>query len=94
MPDLSNEETERDNEKTQLLNDDKVNGVVPHSRRRWFVLMTLSLNTIMTGQMFTSLVPVNNVVRQYYSAPSTAIEWLGNVFILGYILLSIPAHIS
>jgi len=60
-------------------------------KTRWLMLFIFSLNTAMNGCLFMSLSPINDIVRKYYDVQSVGIEWLSNMCVVAYILLSLPA---
>lgn len=60
-------------------------------KRRWLMLFIFSLNTAMNGCLFMSLSPINDIVRKYYDVRSVGIEWLSNMCVITYVLLSLPS---
>ena len=58
--------------------------------QRWLMLAIFSLNTFLNGVMLMGLSPVVAIVSPYYGVSSVDIQWLSNIFLLVYFVLSLP----
>ena len=59
--------------------------------QRWLMLAIFSLTTFLSSTVFMELSPVVAVVSPYYRISSVDIQWLSNMFLVVFILVSLPS---
>jgi predicted MFS family arabinose efflux permease len=60
-------------------------------KSRWGVVAAFSLSVAATQMVWLTFAPVTTVAAYRYGVSEAAIGWLANVFVLGFVLLAIPA---
>ena len=60
-------------------------------KSRWGVVAAFSLAVAATQMIWLTFAPVTTVAADRYGVSEAAIGWLANVFVLGFVLLAIPA---
>ena len=97
---LSNEKNNNNNNNNKNKNNNNNNnavlplveeGPVMVYGARWLMLIIFSLNTAMNGCLFMALSPINDIVRKYYDVQSVGIEWLSNMCVVTYVVMSLPS---
>ena len=61
------------------------------TKSRWGVVAAFALAVAATQMVWLTFAPVTTVAADKYGVSETAIGWLANVFVLGFVLLAIPA---
>jgi predicted MFS family arabinose efflux permease len=61
------------------------------SKSRWGVVAAFALAVAATQMVWLTFAPVTTVAADKYAVSEAAIGWLANVFVLGFVLLAIPA---
>jgi predicted MFS family arabinose efflux permease len=60
-------------------------------KSRWGVITAFSLAVAATQMVWLTFAPVTTVAADRYGVSEAAIGWLANAFVLGFVLLAIPA---
>ena len=60
-------------------------------RSRWGVVAAFALAVAATQMVWLTFAPVTTVAAEKYGVSEAAIGWLANIFVLGFVLLAIPA---
>ena len=60
-------------------------------KSRWGVMTAFALAVAATQMIWLTFAPVTTVAAHRYGVSEAAIGWLANVFVLGFVLLAIPA---
>ena len=60
-------------------------------KRRWFMLFMFSMISLSNAALFTTVGAINSIASKYYDVDPDTVNWVGNSFILIYILTALPS---
>lgn len=60
-------------------------------KRRWFMLLMFSMTTLSNAALFATVGAINSIASKYYNVGPDIVNWLGNSFILIYVLTALPS---
>ena len=74
-----------------LVSRNRLPDPIPVTGSRWSVVAAFSLAVAATQMIWLTFAPVTTVAADRYGVSEASIGWLANVFVLGFVLLAIPA---